>query len=157
MASSIFDIAINDIYGKQLDWSLYRGKKLLLVNVASGCGLTPQYVGLEALYKNYKESANFEIIGFPCNDFAGQEPGTAEEIVTFCQSKYDVTFALTEKIHVKGEEQHPIYKLLTETTGEEVSWNFQKFLVDANGTIVKSIAPTVAPLDESIVSWIEKK
>ena len=154
--SKVFTFSINDINGNPLNWDRFKGKKLLFVNVASACGLTPQYVGLEAIYKNYKDSG-FEIIGFPSNDFAGQEPGTEEEILTFCQTKYDVTFTLTQKINVKGEGIHPLYKYLTDVTREEISWNFQKFLIDENGTVIKSIPPTVSPLDEEIIGWIERK
>jgi glutathione peroxidase len=148
------DFNINDINGNPLDWSKFEGKKLLLVNTASECGYTFHYGTLEGLHQTYKDK-NFAIIGFPCNDFGGQEPGTEKEIVSFCQKKYGVTFQLTEKIKILGENAHPIYKWLKESTNSEVAWNFQKYLIDENGKVDKMIQHSTLPNDEEIINWIE--
>ncbi len=148
------DISINTLEGKPLNWSDVAGKKILFVNVASECGFTPQYVELQGLYEEFKNS-NFTIIGVPSNDFGGQEPGTAEQIAEFCTKRYGVTFPLTEKITVLGNEKHPLYKFLTAFDGKEVDWNFQKFAVNENGEVVAVFEPGTAPFDDSIVSWIE--
>lgn len=146
------DFTIQSIQGEPLDWSKFDGKKIILVNVASECGLTPQYKQLEELYQTYSEKV--EVIGVPCNDFGAQEPGTSEEIVQFCTKNYGVTFQLTEKISVQKPNWHSIYEWLINETGQEVTWNFQKFLIDEKGNVVKSIAPTVNPLDVEITNWI---
>lgn len=148
-----YDFTIARLNGEAFDLSQFSGKKVLLVNVASECGLTPQYTELEHLSEEYADK-NIAIVGVPCNDFGGQEPGSAEEIQTFCSRTYGVTFPLTEKVHTVGEQMHPLYKWLTETTGEQVTWNFQKFLIDENGNVVKSIAPPVLPTDPEIVNWL---
>ncbi len=135
------------------------GKPALIVNVASRCGLTPQYAGLEALHEKYAERG-FTVVGVPCNQFMGQEPGTAEEIAEFCSATYGVTFPMTEKIEVNGEGRHPIYAELTTLTDEEggsgdIGWNFAKFLIDAGGTPVARFSPGLVPEDENIARAIE--
>lgn len=149
------------IDGKELDFASLKGKKILVVNTASKCGLTPQYESLQELYKTYGGD-NFEIIGFPANNFAGQEPGTNAEVATFCQKNYGVSFTMMEKISVKGKDMHPIYQWLTEKAkngveDSKVSWNFQKYLIDENGNLVKSVSPQTSPVDKEIVSWLTAK
>jgi glutathione peroxidase len=151
----VSDFPIHLLNGSSLDWSAYEGKKLLLVNVASECGLTPQYNQLQELQDTFGGD-KFTVIGFPCNDFGAQEPGSAEQIESFCQLNYGVTFPITEKIHTTGENKHSIYNYLTETTQSEVQWNFQKFLVNENGEVVKSLSPQTLPNDAEILSWIEQ-
>jgi glutathione peroxidase len=152
----IDDFTINQLNGQPFDMSLLNGKKTVLVNVASECGLTPQYTELQHLHEAYKDK-NVIFVGVPCNDFGGQEPGTADEIRQFCSANYGVTFPLTEKLHVTGSEKHPLYQWLTSETGEEVTWNFQKFLIDETGAVVKSVAPSVAPTDPQITDWLDGK
>lgn len=135
------------------------GRPALLVNVASRCGLTPQYAGLEKLQETYGERG-FTVVGFPCNQFFGQEPGTSEEIAEFCSATYGVTFPLTEKIDVNGDGRHPVYQALVESPNEkgeagDVTWNFEKFLLAADGAVVARFSPQVEPEDERIVSAIE--
>jgi glutathione peroxidase len=155
---SIFDIPVHTLGGEESSLAPYAGKTVLVVNVASKCGLTPQYEGLENLQKTYGDRG-FSVVGFPCNQFMGQEPGTAEEIQTFCSTTYGVTFPLFEKIDVNGEEQSPIYAELTKTvdadgyTGD-IRWNFEKFLVGPDGD-VQRFAPTVVPEDPALVGAIE--
>jgi glutathione peroxidase len=149
---------IKTIDGEPLNFEKFKGKKLLLVNVASKCGLTPQYKELQELYDKY--NGKLEIVGFPCNQFLNQEPGTAEEIKTFCTKNYGVTFTITEKIDVKGKNQHPIYQWLTdkEKNGVEsskVKWNFQKYLIDENGNYIAHFDPTVKPMSEEILKYLE--
>lgn len=158
---SLYDFKVKDIDEKEFDMSSLKGKKVLIVNVASKCGLTPQYAQLEELYQKYKDQ-NFIIIGFPSNDFKGQEPGTNEEIKEFCSLNYGVTFPIMDKITVIGENKAPIYKWLTEKSENskfdaEVQWNFQKFMIDENGQLVDFVAPKESPLSEKIINWIEKK
>jgi glutathione peroxidase len=131
------------------------GKVVLAVNVASKCGLTPQYAGLERLYEEMHDQG-FMVVGFPCNQFGGQEPGTPEEIVEFCQSKYDVEFPLTEKIEVNGAGRHPIYAWLTGVDGfaGDIEWNFEKFLIDRDGTLVRRYPPTTKPDDKGLLADI---
>lgn len=148
---------INDIEGNNINTQDWKGKKVLLVNVASKCGYTPQYKDLQALHEKYGEKLT--IIGFPCNQFLSQEPGSAEEIKSFCTKNYGVTFTITEKIEVKGKNQHPIYKWLTEKSqngveDSKVKWNFQKYLLDENGNLIKHFDPGVNPLDEEITSLL---
>jgi glutathione peroxidase len=150
---NFYDITMNDISGKEIDFSQFKGKKVLVVNTASACGLTPQFEQLEEIYQHYKET-NFQVIGFPSNDFMGQDPGTNEEIATFCQRNYGVSFLMMEKITVLGENAHPLYKWLTSTLNTEVKWNFHKFLIDENGEIVKDIDPKTLPTDKAITDWI---
>lgn len=151
---NLFDFQINDINGKAIDWSSLKGKKLLLVNTASECGYTFHYETLEELYQTFKDR-NFAIIAFPCNDFGAQEPGTEAEIISFCQKNYGVTFPMTEKISILGDNLHPIYKWLKEQTNTEVAWNFQKYLVNEKGEVIKMIAHRTLPNDEEILNWIE--
>lgn len=147
------------IDGKDFDLASLKGKKVLVVNTASKCGLTPQYKELEALYKQFKNK-NFIIIGFPANNFLSQEPGSNEEIAEFCELNYGVTFPMMSKISVKGNDQDPIYKWLTSKAENgkidtEVTWNFQKFMIDENGELVDYASPREKPLSDRIVSWIE--
>jgi glutathione peroxidase len=156
---ALYDIPIHTLQGDDAKLGDYKGKALLLVNVASKCGLTPQYEGLERLQKTYGDRG-FSVIGFPSNQFMGQEPGTAEEIAQFCSATYGVTFPLMEKIDVNGEERHPIYAELTEKQDAEgkagdITWNFEKFLVSPKGDIVARYRPQVEPEDPTIVSDIE--
>lgn len=158
-ADNITDITVKDMNGKMISLSSYKGKVLLIVNVASKCGFTPQYKGLETLYKRYKEKG-FEILGFPCNDFGHQEPGTNAEIKQFCTSKYSVTFKLFDKIKVLGKGKSPLYAKLTDNnvTGKsDIGWNFEKFLIDRDGNIVARFRSKVIPLSEAITSAIEKQ
>ena len=154
---SLYDIPLKDIDGKDTSLKAYQGKVLLIVNVASKCGFTPQYEGLEALQKKY-ESQGFTVLGFPCNDFLSQEPGTPEEIKTFCSSKYNVTFPLFEKLHVKGKEQHPLYAALTGPGSPfpgSIKWNFGKFVIGRDGKIFKRFGTTDKPESPEVVAAIE--
>ncbi len=155
---TIFDIPVHTLNGEPSSLAPYAGKTVLVVNVASKCGLTPQYEGLERLQTTY-EDRGFSVVGFPCNQFLGQEPGTAEEIQTFCSTTYGVTFPLFEKIDVNGENQSPIYASLNQTADAEgysgdIRWNFEKFLIDPSGA-VQRFAPTVTPDDPILVGAIE--
>ncbi|HWZ99688.1 MAG TPA: glutathione peroxidase [Candidatus Dormibacteraeota bacterium] len=157
---SIYDFTMNSIDGKATPLSSYKGKVVLLVNVASRCGFTPQYTALENIYEKYK-SRNFVIIGIPANNFGAQEPGTNEEIKTFCSTKYNVTFPMMAKVSVKGSDITPIYQYLTDKsanpqTGGEIQWNFTKFLVGADGKIVARFEPKVTPDDPQVGAAIEK-
>lgn len=156
---NLHNFKVTDINGQEFDMASLKGKKVLIVNTASECGLTPQYEQLEELYKKYG-GVKFEIIGFPANNFGSQEPGADTTIAAFCKKNYGVTFRMMSKISVKGNDQHELYQWLTkkEKNGVEdasVSWNFQKFLIDENGNYVKSVSPRTLPTDESIVSWIK--
>ena len=156
---TLYDIPVHTLSDEPSSLAAFEGKTVLIVNVASKCGLTPQYEGLEALQQRY-EGRNFSVIGFPCNQFKGQEPGTAEEIQTFCSTTYGVSFPLYEKIDVNGEHQHPIYAELTKTTDAEghtgdIRWNFEKFLVGPAGS-VQRFAPQVEPEDPAITGAIEE-
>lgn len=153
---NIYSFEILDISGNRFDWETIKGKKIMVVNVASKCGLTPQYQQLEKLYQE-QQSNGFTILGFPANNFGAQDPGTNDEIAAFCEINYHVSFPMMSKISVLGDDQHPLYKWLTEETNESVAWNFQKFLVDENGDVVECIPPSVLPNDESITRWIETK
>ncbi len=156
---ALYDIPIHTLQGDDATLGDYKGKTLLLVNVASKCGLTPQYEGLERLQKTYGDRG-FSVIGFPCNQFMGQEPGTSEEIAQFCSATYGVTFPLMEKIEVNGEDRHPIYAELTEKEDAEgaagdITWNFEKFLVSPQGAVVARYRPQVEPEDPTVVGDIE--
>ena len=156
---SFHKFTVKDIEGNTFALSSLKGKKVLVVNTASKCGLTPQYEQLQALYENYG-GENFVIIGFPANNFANQEPGTDTEIATFCQKNYGVTFPMMSKISVKGDDIHPVYQWLTQKSkngkmDSEVAWNFQKYLIDENGNLVDMVNPKVKPDDAKIVSWIK--
>ncbi len=157
---TLYDFEVETIDGEVFDMAKLKGKKVLIVNVASKCGLTPQYEKLQALYDKYKED-DFVIIGFPANNFNGQEPGTNEEIAEFCSLNYGVDFPIMSKISVKGDDIAPIYSWLTskEQNGVMdvvVEWNFQKFLIDADGKLVKTVKPRTDPMSDEIVNWIEE-
>ncbi len=154
-ASTIYDFKMKDIDGKEKDLGDYKGKVLLVVNVASKCGLTPQYEGLEKIYKKYHDQG-FEVLGFPANEFMGQEPGTDAEIKTFCTGKYDVTFPMFSKVVVKGEGANPLYQwLLAQTPNHnDIEWNFAKFVIGKDGQVIKRFAPTVKPEDKEITEAI---
>ena len=154
---SVYDISINKLDSDALDLSAFKGKKVLFVNVASKCGFTPQYAQLQELYTEHGDK--LEIVGVPCNQFGFQEPGTSEEIESFCQKNYGVTFTITEKVNVKGKEQHPLYAWLTQkkynnVMDSQVKWNFQKYLVDENGELIKMFPSKVKPLDAQIVDLL---
>ena len=156
--SSIYQFKVADIYGNIFDFSNLKGKKIMIVNTASKCGLTYQYEALQDLYNQYKD-LNFIIVGFPSNDFLWQEPGSNEEIIEFCEQNYGVTFPMMSKIVVKGEKKHPIYQFLTQKEknnfqDSRVTWNFQKYLINRDGQIEKIISPRTIPNSEEIVSWI---
>jgi len=158
MKNSIYDITVKDINGKEVKLSDYKGKVLLIVNVASKCGFTPQYEGLQKIYEKYKDKG-FEILAFPCNDFGGQEPGSNEEIKEFCSTNYNVTFKLFDKIKVLGNERAPLYDRLINSDNVEkgdVKWNFEKFLIDKSGTIKARFRSKVKPESEEITKEIEK-
>ena len=155
---SFYDLTINSIDGKEMHMSDFKGKYVLCVNVASKCGYTPQYEDLEKLYEQYQ--GKLVIVGFPCNQFLGQEPGTSEEIVSFCQKNYGVTFPLTEKIDVKGKNQHGVYQWLTQKTlngvaDGNVKWNFHKFLISPEGEWLAEFPSSVKPLDTELTSLIK--
>jgi len=152
---TLHDFTVVDIEGNDYQLSQLKGKKVLVVNTASKCGLTPQYKDLEKLYETFKDS-NFIIIGFPANDFLKQEPGSDEEIAEFCQKNYGVSFPMMSKISVKGKKMHPLYKWLTSETKSEIQWNFQKYMIDENGKIVGYLSPRTSPLSDEIVNWIKK-
>ncbi len=156
---SIHEFKVESISGESYDFSNLKGKKVMVVNTASKCGLTPQYEQLEALYQKYKNS-NFIIVGFPSNDFMGQEPGTNEEIVAFCKKNYGVTFPLMSKVKVKGKGICDVYSFLTSKSkngleDNKVQWNFQKYLLDEDGFLVKVLSPRITPDDSQISAWIE--
>jgi glutathione peroxidase len=159
--ASIHDFKVQDLEGNQFDFSTLKGKKIMVVNTASKCGLTPQYKDLQELYEQFKAD-DFVIIGFPANDFMSQEPGTNEEIATFCERNYGVTFPMMNKITVKGKEMHPVYQFLTQkakngVANSEVEWNFQKYLLNEKGQLDMIISPKTSPIDEKIINWIEGK
>jgi len=159
MSKNLSSIVVKDIDGKDVKLSDYKGKVLLIVNVASYCGYTKQYAGLEEIYKKYKDRG-FEILAFPCNQFGEQEPGTNEEIKNFCSSKFDVTFKLFDKIDVNGNDKSPLYSILTdnEVTGKaDIKWNFEKFLIDKNGNVIARYTSKVEPTSEVLTSAIEKE
>lgn len=149
---------VETLEGEPFDLSSLKGKKVLVVNTASKCGLTPQYEALQSLYEKYGGD-DFMIVGFPANNFMNQEPGTPDEIREFCEENYGVTFPMMEKISVKGDDMHPVYQWLTQKSqngvlDSKVSWNFQKYLIDENGNLVKKFSPRTKPDDAEIVQWI---
>ncbi len=157
---TIYQFEVEDITGKAFPLSNLQGKKVMIVNTASKCGLTPQYKELEALYQQYKDK-DFIIIGFPANNFLKQEPGTNEEIASFCQVNYGVSFPMMSKISVKGKDMHPLYQFLTQKSkngvmDSKVSWNFQKYLIGKDGHLEKVIAPKTLPNDTEVIEWINK-
>jgi glutathione peroxidase len=156
---TIYQYKVTDLYGKSFDFASLKGKKVIVVNTASKCGLTPQYKDLEAIYEKYKDKG-LVIVGFPANNFASQEPGTSQEIATFCQQNYGVTFPMMDKISVKGEDMAPIYKFLTQKSkngleDSEVQWNFQKYLINEKGQLVKVVSPKTLPTDPEITDWLK--
>lgn len=158
--TSVYDVPLHTLAGEPASLADHKGKALLLVNVASKCGLTPQYTGLEQLHETYADRG-FAVLGFPCNQFGAQEPGTAEEIQTFCSTSYGVSFPLFEKLEVNGEGRHPLYDVLTQKADSEgeagdVKWNFEKFLVSADGEVIERFRPMVAPEDPALVSAVER-
>ena len=152
--TSLYDFTMKTIDGQPLPLSTFKGRVVLVVNVASRCGYTPQYTALEAVYEKYK-SKGLVIAGFPANNFGAQEPGSDQEIKTFCSSKYMVTFPMFSKISVAGNDKAPLYRYLTDTAGGEIQWNFTKFLVDRTGKIVKRFEPDVEPDSPEVISAIE--
>jgi glutathione peroxidase len=158
-AGSVLDYKVKDIDGKDVELSQYKGDVLLIVNVASKCGYTPQYKGLEAVYEKYKDKG-FKVLGFPANEFGAQEPGTNEEIKTFCTSKYDVKFPMFSKIVVKGSGIHPLYQFLTSKDSDpnfagDIPWNFTKFLVNRKGEVVARFAPGDKPESDKVTKAID--
>ncbi len=158
--SGFYDFKVKTLEGNDFDFSTLKGKKVMIVNVASKCGLTPQYKDLEEVYEKYQ--GEFEILGFPANNFLNQEPGSATDIRKFCTDNYGVTFPIMEKISVKGNDMHDLYKWLTskEKNGvkdSEVTWNFQKYLIDENGKLIDVIPPKEKPTSEKVISWISSK
>ncbi len=159
MKNSIEDIVVKDMNGKDVKLSSYKGKVLLIVNVASKCGFTPQYKQLEAVYEKYKDKG-FEILAFPCNDFGGQEPGTNEQIKEFCSTNYRVTFKLFDKIKILGDDKSPLYARLINSNNVDkgdVKWNFEKFLISRDGNIVARFRSKIVPDSKEIISAIEKE
>ncbi|SHL46549.1 glutathione peroxidase [Flavobacterium chilense] len=156
---TIYQFKVEDLSGDTFDFASLKGKKVMIVNTASKCGLTPQYKDLEAIYKQYKDKG-FVIVGFPANNFASQEPGTNKEIETFCQQNYGVTFPMMDKVSVKGDDMCEVYKFLTQKSknglqDSEVEWNFQKYLINEKGELVKVIKPKTLPTDPEIINWIK--
>jgi len=157
LAGSIYDLKVKDIDGKETSLTQYKGKVLLIVNVASRCGLTPQYKGLEAAYEKYKDKG-LVVLGFPCNQFAQQEPGSNEDIKKFCTGNYNVTFPLFDKIEVNGENRHPLYVALAGSESPfpgDIKWNFGKFLISKDGKIIKRFEPKITPESPEVTQAIE--
>ncbi|MAT56743.1 MAG: glutathione peroxidase [Ignavibacteriae bacterium] len=156
---SVHEFSVKDINGKDVSLSEYKGKVLLIVNVASKCGYTRQYSGLQKIYDKYKEQG-FEILAFPCNDFGGQEPGTNEEIAEFCSTNFNVTFPLFDKIKVLGEDKNPLYKMLTNNSNVEkgdINWNFEKFLISKEGEVIARYKSSVEPESDAVTKAIEQE
>ncbi|MBF4467392.1 glutathione peroxidase [Flavobacterium sp. LC2016-12] len=156
---TIYQFKVEDLSGNTFDFASLKGKKIMIVNTASKCGLTPQYKDLEAVYKEYKDKG-FVIVGFPANNFASQEPGTNEEIQTFCQQNYGVTFPMMDKVSVKGDDMCEVYKFLTQKSknglqDSEVEWNFQKYLINEKGELVKVIKPKTLVTEPEVINWIK--
>ncbi len=156
---TIHQFKVEDLSGNKFDFADLKGKKILIVNTASECGLTPQYKDLEEIYQKYKND-NFTIVGFPANNFGGQEPGTNEQISAFCEINYGVTFPMMAKISVKGDDMHEVYQFLTQKSqngleDSEVQWNFQKYLINEQGQLDKVVSPRTLPTDPEIVDWIK--
>lgn len=156
---TIYQFKVEDLSGKTFNFATLKGKKIIVVNTASKCGLTPQYKDLEAVYKEYKDKG-LVIVGFPANNFASQEPGTNEEIATFCQMNYGVTFPMMDKVSVKGDDMAAIYQFLTQKSknglqDSTVEWNFQKYLINENGELEKVISPRVLVTDPEVLNWIK--
>ena len=156
---NIYQFKVQDLSGDTFDFASLKGKKVMIVNTASKCGLTPQYKDLEAIYKEYKDKG-FVIVGFPANNFASQEPGTNKEIEIFCQQNYGVTFPMMDKVSVKGDDMCEVYRFLTQKSknglqDSEVEWNFQKYLINEKGELVKVIKPRTLPTDPEVINWIK--
>ena len=156
---TIYKFKVTNLEGDIFDFNTLKGKKIMIVNTASKCGLTPQYKKLQALYEKYSNK-NFVIIGFPANNFLFQEPGSNEEIALFCEKNYGVTFPMMSKISVRGKNMHPIYQFLTQESkngviSSSVSWNFQKYLINSDGKLAKVLSPRTQPNDPSVITWIE--
>ena len=154
---NLYDFEVADINGQNLPLNQFEGKAVLLVNVASKCGLTPQYKGLQALYDEYMNQG-LVVIGLPCNQFGGQEPGSEEEIQSFCENKYSVNFPLTSKINVNGESRHSLYQWLVGDEAKfpgDIKWNFEKFLISSSGEVLQRFEPTVTPGDEAFLKAIQ--
>ncbi len=159
VSENIYQFEVTDLYGDAFDFSKLKGKKVMVVNTASECGLTPQYADLQKLYETYKDK-NFVIVGFPANNFGGQEPGSDDQIASFCKENYGVSFPMMSKISVKGGDMHEVYQFLTEKEknglqNSEVAWNFQKYLINEQGELEMVVEPRTLPTDPSIVNWIE--
>jgi glutathione peroxidase len=157
---TLYDFKASDIHGEFFDFATLKGKKVMIVNTASECALTPQFKKLQELYEEYGGD-DFEIIGFPSNDFGKQDPGTNENIREFCSSKYGISFPMMAKIEIKGDNMHPVYRWLTSssengTLDAKVTWNFQKFLIDENGLVVDFIPPIVGPMNKRILDWLKE-
>ena len=160
MDKTIYQFKVKDIQGNNFDFEQLRGKKIMIVNTASKCGMTGQYKGLQKLYDRYKDSG-FTIVGFPANDFLWQEPGSDKEIAAFCKKNYGVSFPMMSKISVIGSKMHPLYQFLTQVRqngykSSSVSWNFQKYLIGTDGKLEKIITPRTAPMNEEVVAWVEE-
>lgn len=158
---TIYQFKVQDLAGDEFDFATLKGKRIIIVNTASECGLTPQYEQLQAVYNQYKDQ-NLVIVGFPANNFGAQEPGSNAQIASFCQKNYGVTFPMMAKISVKGNDMHPVYQFLTQKAkngleDSSVQWNFQKYLINSNGELEKVIAPSTLPTDAEIINWIEGK
>jgi len=151
---SIYDFKIKSLDGREIDFSQYKGKKLLIVNTASKCGKTPQYAGLEKLHEQYGNQ--IMVLGFPANNFLWQEPGSSQEIAEFCERNYGVKFQMFEKVSVKGKDQHPLYQWLQAKTGEKPDWNFAKYVVNEDGTKVTFFKSSVQPMDEKIIEAVSR-
>lgn len=151
---TIFDVSIGALTGGATELDRYRGSVVLVVNVASRCGLTPQYAELQNLWERYRDRG-FAVVGVPCDQFGGQEPGTADEIQEFCRTNYGVTFPVTEKVEVNGPGRHPLYRELV-GSGDDIQWNFEKFVVAPDGTVAARFAPGTAPDDSELIATIEK-
>ena len=157
MSKTVYDYKLTTIRGEELDLSTFKGKKILLVNTASECGFTPQYKQLQELYENFKD--RLVIIGLPCDDFGGQEPGSEKQIEQFCEVNFGVTFPLTAKVRVLGADAHPLYRFLTSKAlngykDSEVKWNFQKYLIDEHGELMKIFSPQIDPMSEDVVKYL---
>ncbi|MGG7036407.1 MAG: glutathione peroxidase [Flavobacterium sp.] len=158
---TIYQFRVKDLFGKDFDFSTLKGKRILIVNTASECGLTPQYKELEDIYEKYQDK-NFVIVGFPANNFGAQEPGTNQQIAQFCKENYGVTFPMMSKISVKGEDMHEVYRFLTRKDkngleDSEVEWNFQKYLINEKGELVDVLSPRVLPTDQAIIDFATRK
>lgn len=156
-AMTIYDFKVTSLEGGSIDFSKYKGKKILIVNTASECGFTPQYSELQELYKKYEK--NLVIVGFPANNFGGQEPGSNTEIKSFCQKNYGVTFPMAEKVSVKGDDIHPLFKYLIEESeklgvSDPIKWNFTKFLLDENGKLIAVFESKIKPMDDRITNHL---